>query len=65
MDEIVVGETAVEAVKRESTYLRGSIAAELANAEPTVSHDAEHLLKFHTGFPSEIGIHGENITILG
>ena len=47
MDEIVVGETAVEAVKRESTYLRGSIAAELANAEPTVSHDAEHLLKFH------------------
>jgi sulfite reductase (ferredoxin) len=47
VDEIVVGETAVEAVKRESTYLRGSIAAELANAEPTVSHDAEHLLKFH------------------
>jgi sulfite reductase (ferredoxin) len=47
VDEIVVEETAVEAVKRESAHLRGSIAAELANAESTVSHDAEHLLKFH------------------
>ncbi|MEI7479406.1 MAG: NADPH-dependent assimilatory sulfite reductase hemoprotein subunit, partial [Actinomycetes bacterium] len=47
MDEIVVEETAVEAVKRESAHLRGSIAAELTNAEPTVNHDAEHLLKFH------------------
>ena len=47
MDEIVVEETAVEAVKRESAHLRGSIAAELTNAEPTVSHNAEHLLKFH------------------
>lgn len=47
VDEIVVTETAVEAVKRDSEHLRGSIAAELVDANPSVSHDAEHLLKFH------------------
>ncbi len=47
MDEVLGQETAVEAVKRDSLQLRGSIASELRDGEPSVSHDAEHLLKFH------------------
>jgi sulfite reductase (ferredoxin) len=43
----VVEETAVEGVKRESKQLRGAIADELRDDEPSVTHDTEHLLKFH------------------
>jgi sulfite reductase (ferredoxin) len=40
-------ESSVEAVKRASNYLRGDLASELANDEPTVTTESEQLLKFH------------------
>ncbi len=40
-------ETDVERVKRASRNLRGDIAVDLANTEPHMSSDSEHLLKFH------------------
>ncbi len=42
-----VDETPVEAIKRESAQLRGTLAEELSSSTPNVSHDAEQLLKFH------------------
>jgi sulfite reductase (ferredoxin) len=40
-------ESNVEVVKRESNYLRGDLATELASDAPNVSGDSEQLLKFH------------------
>ena len=42
-----VDETPVEAIKRESAQLRGTLAEELSSSTANVSHDAEQLLKFH------------------
>ncbi|HRE03429.1 MAG TPA: sulfite reductase, partial [Ilumatobacteraceae bacterium] len=39
--------SANEDVKRASNYLRGQIAAELANDEDEFTHDSTLLLKFH------------------
>jgi sulfite reductase (NADPH) hemoprotein beta-component len=36
-----------KSIKRESNYLRGDLAGELASAAPNVSGDSEQLLKFH------------------
>jgi sulfite reductase (ferredoxin) len=40
-------ESAVEAVKRASNYLRGDLDADLSSDAPNVSNDSEQLLKFH------------------
>jgi sulfite reductase (ferredoxin) len=40
-------ESAVEAVKRASNYLRGDLDNELSGEAPNVSNDSEQLLKFH------------------
>ncbi len=40
-------ESAVEAIKRASNYLRGDLANDLAKDQPNVSADNEQLLKFH------------------
>jgi len=40
-------ESAVEAIKRASNYLRGDLGEELSNAAPDVSNESEQLLKFH------------------
>jgi sulfite reductase (ferredoxin) len=40
-------ESAVEAVKRASNYLRGDLDSQLSNELPNVSNDSEQLLKFH------------------
>ena len=39
--------TAEEAIKGASDFLRGDLAAEIANEQPNVASSAEHLLKFH------------------
>jgi sulfite reductase (ferredoxin) len=40
-------ESAVEAIKRASNYLRGDLAVELSDEAPNVTNESEQLLKFH------------------
>ena len=40
-------ESAIEIMKRDSRYLRGTLAEELAAAEPGFAKDSQQLLKLH------------------
>jgi sulfite reductase (ferredoxin) len=45
--------SANEAIKENSNYLRGNLAAELADANPSISKDSAQLIKFHGSYQQE------------